>query len=204
MFNLTCRRTMATSICKYVINEITSKGYCTLTDIVHKFEGDVSKQFSDFYCYDTWGWDDLNSITTSTCIHFPVLLSEKWCVIEFPDCVRLTLQPKEPNLVNHPDHYNKEGRKECWDEMINIFGYEAVAIFDILSAYKYYYRAGNKEGNSKEQDLAKSDNHMSHAYRIIDHISPFKTQIANKDDWAMLCNNWFAMNDILMKAGVKR
>jgi hypothetical protein len=159
MFNLTCRRTVATSICKYIINEITNKGYCTLTDIVHKFEGDVSKQFLDFYHYDdTSGWDDLNSIMTFACIHLPVSWSEKWCVIEFPDCVRLTLPPKEP--VNHPDHYN-------WDEIIKIFGYEAVVYVDILSAYKYYCCAGNKEGNSKEQDFAKSNNYMSHAAEII-------------------------------------
>lgn len=70
-------------------------------------------------------------------------------------------------LVIHPDHYNKEGRKECWDEMLEIFGPNAVAIFDLLSAYKYLYRAGEKDGNPAEQDQAKIDNYIQHAANLI-------------------------------------
>lgn len=71
------------------------------------------------------------------------------------------------DLVIHPDHYNKEGRKECWDEMIEKFGPTAVAIFDVLSAYKYLYRAGEKDGNPAEQDLAKIENYMHHSADVI-------------------------------------
>ena len=78
------------------------------------------------------------------------------------------VEVKEDNkMVIHPEHYNKEGRKECWDEMIEIFGEEAVAIFDILSAYKYHYRAGDKEGNPEEQDVAKIKNYMNHSADLI-------------------------------------
>lgn len=70
-------------------------------------------------------------------------------------------------LVIHPEHYNKEGRRECWDEMIDLFGVEATAIFDILSAYKYKYRAGDKDGNPEEQDMAKIDNYMRHSADLI-------------------------------------
>ena len=58
--------------------------------------------------------------------------------------------------VNHPAHYiNKDG-KECIDEMIEIFGVEAVIAFCKLNNFKYIWRAGLKEGNSREQDLAKA------------------------------------------------
>jgi len=81
---------------------------------------------------------------------------------------------EQKELVHHPSHYNKKDRKECWDEMIDIFGVGAVIIFDCLSAYKYYYRAGEKEGNPKEQDLKKIQEYMKHAEKLGDssvHIS---------------------------------
>lgn len=82
-------------------------------------------------------------------------------------------------LVVHPEHYNTEGRKECWDEMIEKFGPEFAIIFDIGSAYKYYYRAGKKEGNPEEQDKSKISNYLNHAYTLIkdNHIS-VNTQLA--------------------------
>lgn len=70
-------------------------------------------------------------------------------------------------LINHPLHYNKEGRKECWDEMIRKFGSDAVIIFDVLSAYKYNYRKGSKDGNPSEQEEAKIKNYMNHAANLI-------------------------------------
>lgn len=59
-------------------------------------------------------------------------------------------------LVNHPSHYNQPNRKECIEEMRDKFGDEIVAVFCLTNAYKYLYRAGEKEGNSKEQDIAKA------------------------------------------------
>lgn len=56
--------------------------------------------------------------------------------------------------VNKPKHYNREGAMECIDEMEIIFGREAVKIFCKLNAWKYRYRAADKNG---EEDLRKSD-----------------------------------------------
>ena len=74
----------------------------------------------------------------------------------------------EKELVYNPSHYNHEGRKECWDEMIEIFGEPAVAIFDVLSAYKYHYRAGSKDGNPADQDMEKIKNYMNHAEKMLE------------------------------------
>ena len=68
--------------------------------------------------------------------------------------------------VYHPEHYNHEGRRECWDEMLDIFGPEAVAIFDSLSAYKYQYRKGTKDGNPTAQDESKILNYINHAMQL--------------------------------------
>lgn len=71
------------------------------------------------------------------------------------------------NLVIHPSHYNQEGRKECWDEMMEKFGKPATAYFDMMNAYKYKYRAGSKNDNPEEQDMAKIENCMQHAHLLI-------------------------------------
>ena len=96
----------------------------------------------------------------------------------------LELINSKPNkeMVIHPEHYNTVGRKECWTEMIEIFGdsqsdiilgEEAVIIFDMMSAYKYWYRAGEKDGNPKEQDLAKIDNYINHAQGLLIDIPAY-------------------------------
>jgi hypothetical protein len=175
MFNLTCRRKVAEDIVKYVFNKISDRGFCTIGDLIHNFNDDVSKQGLEPYNYDTnglWcamGWDNKESVRTQTSIHAPVSFSEKWCVIEFPDLQELILPPKEPDkdLVNHPDHYNHEGRKECWDEMIDLFGMYYTGIFDLLTAYKYFYRADTKDGNSREQDIAEMNNYLNHCSELI-------------------------------------
>lgn len=75
----------------------------------------------------------------------------------------------DKELVVHPKHYNKADRRECWDEMMELFGPSAVVMFDVLSAYKYYYRAGSKENNPEEQDLEKIKVYMEHAQRILEN-----------------------------------
>ena len=62
--------------------------------------------------------------------------------------------PLETENVNHPNHYNRKGGMECIDEMILIFGREAVKNFCLCNAWKYRYRAADKNG---EEDLRKSD-----------------------------------------------
>lgn len=58
------------------------------------------------------------------------------------------------DMVNHPSHYLKEGRKECIEEMIDRFGVEAVKWFCLLNAYKYIYRSDAKGG---QQDIDKAN-----------------------------------------------
>ena len=58
------------------------------------------------------------------------------------------------NNVNHPKHYNIPGRKECIEEMIDIFGIEEVMIFCKLNVYKYRYRHELKNG---QEDLDKAN-----------------------------------------------
>lgn len=100
----------------------------------------------------------------------------------------------ENKNVFHPTHYNQKDRKECWDEMIEIFGKDAVIIFDCLNAYKYYYRKGFKDGNSCEQDAEKMENYMNHAR---DLMLP-KTMV-NKVDSNQI---YLVMNNILEESEV--
>ncbi|WP_448754366.1 DUF3310 domain-containing protein [Agathobacter sp.] len=58
------------------------------------------------------------------------------------------------DMVNHPSHYNLPDRKECIDEMIDIYGLKDVAKWCEITAYKYRYRAGHKD--SLEQDVQKA------------------------------------------------
>ena len=57
--------------------------------------------------------------------------------------------------VNHPEHY--QGQHECIDVMRAMFGDAAVEDFCRLSAFKYRFRAGNKDGEPKEKDIAKAE-----------------------------------------------
>ena len=59
--------------------------------------------------------------------------------------------------VNRPKHYNREGAMESIDEMVLVFGPEAVMHFCLCNAWKYRYRANAKNG---EEDLKKSDWYM--------------------------------------------
>ena len=66
-------------------------------------------------------------------------------------------QPKHAKeMVNHPDHYN-QGKYECIDEMIALFGVERVIGFCMCNIYKYKTRASHKNG---EEDMRKADWYM--------------------------------------------
>ena len=71
--------------------------------------------------------------------------------------------------VNHPSHYT-DGKFECIDEMVIMFGAKAVYDFCICNAYKYQHRAGKKDGNSAEQDLAKKDWYLTKAKELSDAL----------------------------------
>ena len=47
--------------------------------------------------------------------------------------------------VNHPSHYNN-GSIECIDAMLSAFGKEETLYFCKLNAFKYIWRAENKNG----------------------------------------------------------
>lgn len=70
--------------------------------------------------------------------------------------------------VNHPSHYAKAGRKECIVEMEEKYGAESTAIFSLLSAYKYGYRAGDKADNPMEQDRNKAQWYFNHTSKLIE------------------------------------
>ncbi len=70
-------------------------------------------------------------------------------------------------LVNHPSHYNKAGRKECIVEMEEKYGSENTVIFCLTNAYKYLYRSGDKDGNPKQQDLQKATWYFDYANRLL-------------------------------------
>lgn len=67
-----------------------------------------------------------------------------------------TTNAKPPkDAVNHPAHY--QGKHECIDEMISLFGLDAVKGFCMCNVYKYRYRASRKNG---AEDIAKADWYM--------------------------------------------
>ena len=59
-------------------------------------------------------------------------------------------------MISHPQHYNIEGRKECIIEMLEKYGFHAVANFALLNSYKYLYRIGLKDGNPSENEFKKA------------------------------------------------
>lgn len=62
---------------------------------------------------------------------------------------------KAADMVNAPPHY--QGKHECIDEMIALFGLEAVVHFCMCNVYKYRFRADKKNG---AEDIAKAERYM--------------------------------------------
>lgn len=54
--------------------------------------------------------------------------------------------------VDHPAHYN-QGGIECIDAMVSAYGKDAVKSFCIINAFKYLWRAENK---NKVEDIDKA------------------------------------------------
>ena len=68
------------------------------------------------------------------------------------------------DMVNHPSHYNLPDRKECIDDMIDIYGLKDVAKWCEITAYKYKYRAGHK--GSVTEDMSKAEWYMDKAREL--------------------------------------
>lgn len=73
------------------------------------------------------------------------------------DKVLSKLKAKKYEYVDHPSHYNVEGKKECIEEMIDKWGKETVATWCEITAFKYKYRCGSKPNNSISQEKRKID-----------------------------------------------
>lgn len=72
--------------------------------------------------------------------------------------------------INHPKHYCREGGMECLEEMELVFGRDAVRTFCLLNAWKYRYRAGDKNG---AEDLKKSDWYMRKYKELAPAADPY-------------------------------
>ena len=60
-----------------------------------------------------------------------------------------TTKPKSSDAVNHPSHYQKEG-KECIQWMEEIYGKISVYFFCILNSYKYTLISQDEKGKLDE------------------------------------------------------
>ena len=74
---------------------------------------------------------------------------------------------EEEDNVNHPKHYCRNNAMECIDEMKLIFGIEATMNFCKCNAWKYRYRAADKNGS---EDIAKSDWYITKYKELKDEI----------------------------------
>lgn len=56
-------------------------------------------------------------------------------------------------MVNHPQHY-KDGKYECIEVMLQLYGKDAVLAFCLLNSFKYQWRCQMKDNCI--EDLAKA------------------------------------------------
>ena len=70
---------------------------------------------------------------------------------------------RQYDIIKKPKHYNREGAMECFDEMVLVFGKEAVKNFCLCNIWKYRYRAADKNG---EEDIAKSDFYIKYYKKL--------------------------------------
>ena len=80
------------------------------------------------------------------------------------------------NMVNHPQHYNVPGKKECIQEMIEKHGIEATYWFCVLNADKYAYRKDHK--GQTELDEQKIKWYTQKAKELLPQI-PLKNRLGH-------------------------
>ena len=80
------------------------------------------------------------------------------------------------DMVNHPGHYNVQGRKECIDEMIEKHGIEATYWFCVLNSDKYAYRKDHK--GQTELDEQKIKWYTQKAKELLPQI-PLKNRLGH-------------------------
>jgi hypothetical protein len=82
-------------------------------------------------------------------------------------------QPKAPEMVNHPSHYNNYDI-EVIDMMEKIWGTAYLYIWCTLTAYKYRMRMGTKPGSSIEEDLRKEQWYLKKAAELKEKLNQQK------------------------------
>ena len=114
-------------------------------------------------CYKCWSQEYIEDFDCSGCKHYHKGLFEEPCEKckhgvspnnEEYKTRPVLFEPKEvvDSNVNHPNHY--QGKNECIDVMVAMFGLEAVKHFCMCNAYKYRFRADKKNG---EEDIKKAE-----------------------------------------------
>lgn len=89
------------------------------------------------------------------------------------------------NYTKSPNHY-KNGDKEVWEMMIDLFGIEAFLNFCRLNSFKYRMRAGQKPNEPIERDIEKAlwyeekYNHFQKVLRLKN-----LSELGNKDEWTL-------------------
>lgn len=104
------------------------------------------------YCDSMIGCGEckLINVRNATCYDrsFPEEIENNYRIIFGEDEGKKEIQ----NNVNHPAHY--QGKNECIDVMVAMFGKEAVKHFCMCNAYKYRFRADKKNG---AEDIEKAE-----------------------------------------------
>lgn len=66
--------------------------------------------------------------------------------------------------INHPSHY--QGTRECIEVMRDMFGDFAVMDFCRCNSFKYRFRAGLKEGTTKQEDIKKAEWYENYLHKL--------------------------------------
>lgn len=120
-------------------------------------------------CYECWSQEYIEEVNCNTCKHDECGMYEEPCnkcrntAVPYSDEYNnrpFLYEPKEKVVidgevntnVNHPNHY--QGKNECIDVMMAMFGKEAVKHFCMCNAYKYRFRADKKNG---AEDIEKAE-----------------------------------------------
>lgn len=100
-------------------------------------------------CPSTYGY--MNDPYERICCLNKDVCTECWNR-EIPEVDDKANPGEEKETVNHPAHY--QGKYECIEEMLSLFGIDAVIAFCKLNVYKYRFRANQKNG---QEDVAKAE-----------------------------------------------
>jgi hypothetical protein len=129
------------------LHEDTHKMYSINLEILLPFQFDGSD------------YDSLLEITRKIFfVNKKVEISEPWDIEGMPPKISITSDKIYKELINHPSYYGGEHDPYETVKVIEAwYGLEGLKYFCLGNTLKYSSRAGKKEGNSEEQDLAKAE-----------------------------------------------